>query len=183
MLLGLVSPPPKCASCGKRRAPMFRCARCQVAPYCSMSCQRAEWAVHQKECRECVDDPANAVNLDISHRMTDAVNRLAPNLLAAIVDGVDPGMRFTIRYHGDDAAVTDSQLFARVERAVRCALTAKNHKEGRTVATMQADSYIHAEFVPQPDPCPNKCVDVTSWVGGRGSAVTGRMGLGGGPRV
>ena len=43
----------QCKFCGKERPPeekLFRCARCRVATYCSIECQRADWQDHQRIC-------------------------------------------------------------------------------------------------------------------------------------
>ena len=53
-----VAPPPPsdrvqhtCENCRKTGGTGFdQCARCKCVRYCSEACQRADWAVHQKEC-------------------------------------------------------------------------------------------------------------------------------------
>jgi hypothetical protein len=40
----------KCAFCRKEGVPLKRCARCNLARYCSRDCQKKDWAVHKVDC-------------------------------------------------------------------------------------------------------------------------------------
>lgn len=43
----------QCKACGKTvrlDEKLFRCARCRVVTYCSVGCQRADWADHERTC-------------------------------------------------------------------------------------------------------------------------------------
>lgn len=40
----------KCANCGCINLPLKRCSACKEVYYCSVECQRADWALHKKVC-------------------------------------------------------------------------------------------------------------------------------------
>ncbi|CAK5263662.1 unnamed protein product [Mycena citricolor] len=39
-----------CDSCGKESASLKNCAKCRVARYCSVDCQRSAWPTHKRTC-------------------------------------------------------------------------------------------------------------------------------------
>jgi hypothetical protein len=41
-----------CCVCATRNASVRRCSGCSVAYYCGSICQRKDWSMHKKECRE-----------------------------------------------------------------------------------------------------------------------------------
>lgn len=41
----------KCDNCGKDDLGLKNCAKCRVARYCSVECQRAAWPIHKKTCQ------------------------------------------------------------------------------------------------------------------------------------
>ncbi|KAG5651267.1 hypothetical protein H0H81_009260 [Sphagnurus paluster] len=41
----------KCDECGKDDVALKNCAKCQVARYCSVECQRKAWPTHKKTCK------------------------------------------------------------------------------------------------------------------------------------
>jgi len=50
-----------CSNCGKQRAALKRCSRCQQASYCGAECQNAAWKGHKKTCVT-LDDVFERVN-------------------------------------------------------------------------------------------------------------------------
>ncbi|KAG6879271.1 hypothetical protein C0992_003946 [Termitomyces sp. T32_za158] len=41
----------RCDSCGTNSKPLKNCAKCHVARYCSVECQKKEWSSHKKSCQ------------------------------------------------------------------------------------------------------------------------------------
>lgn len=41
-----------CGACKKHSSVMKRCSRCEIVNYCDAKCQRADWPVHSKSCRD-----------------------------------------------------------------------------------------------------------------------------------
>ncbi|KAG6877910.1 hypothetical protein C0993_002396 [Termitomyces sp. T159_Od127] len=41
----------RCDSCGASDKPLKNCAKCHVARYCSVECQRKEWSTHREMCQ------------------------------------------------------------------------------------------------------------------------------------
>ena len=44
-----------CAACGKAGDNLKTCTSCKQVKYCNVSCQRAHWRKHKKECRKHAD--------------------------------------------------------------------------------------------------------------------------------
>ncbi|KAL4452141.1 hypothetical protein ABPG75_007803 [Micractinium tetrahymenae] len=41
----------RCAACKQHAENLMRCGRCRAAQYCSVECQRKDWAAHKKACK------------------------------------------------------------------------------------------------------------------------------------
>lgn len=85
---------PRCTGC-RVHDKVFRCARCQVAHYCSQACQKKHFAFHKKLCKQ-VSTLRGTVEQEWGHHdVTDSQNSLIDSLSDLITTFIVMGYRET----------------------------------------------------------------------------------------
>ncbi|KAL8920105.1 MAG: hypothetical protein Q9208_006458 [Pyrenodesmia sp. 3 TL-2023] len=133
---------PACKVCHLTTPPPKKCARCHVTPYCSPTCQKADWDAHKPDCcrfsglpwydlyRQCKDGTKHEGQLELITWSTPAneYEEILPEATGwgnvIVAEAEDLKREFETEMHGDEA-----KLYTQWPQAFRwtcCGATAQN---------------------------------------------------------
>ena len=61
--LALISNPLRCSQCGKEKLRLLKCTVCRIAHYCDKKCQKQQWKVHKRLCKDLRDKFSRVIDI------------------------------------------------------------------------------------------------------------------------